>query len=242
MIFTFGFFSFRNRPTPLMVPPVPMPQTKCVILPSVSSQISGPGGVVVRFGIHGVFVLVRIIRIGNFARQFFRHGIIAARIIRLDGRGAHDDFRAKRFQQIHFFLRLLVGDGENHFVAAHRGDQRQSHAGISGCALDNRAAGFQQASALGIINHRDADAILHRAAGIQVVHFDVDFRRQALAVMRFNRTSGVCPMDSRMFLHFMARLFFFHWSSFTGLTSLVRLLNSRASAARAAEPSAIQRV
>ena len=132
-----------------------------------------------RFGIHGVFILVRIIRIGNFARQFFRHGIVAAWIIRLNGRGAHDDFRAKRFQQIHFFLGLLVGDGENHFVAAHRGDERQSHAGISGCTLDNCSAWFEQAFALGIINHRDADAILHRAAGIQVVHFRVDFRRKS---------------------------------------------------------------
>jgi hypothetical protein len=30
-----GFFSFRKRPQPLMVPPVPIPATKWVIFPSV---------------------------------------------------------------------------------------------------------------------------------------------------------------------------------------------------------------
>ena len=34
--------SLRYRPVPEMVPPVPTPATKCVTLPSVSAQISGP--------------------------------------------------------------------------------------------------------------------------------------------------------------------------------------------------------
>ena len=34
--------SFRYRPAPVMVPPVPMPATKCVTVPSVCAQISGP--------------------------------------------------------------------------------------------------------------------------------------------------------------------------------------------------------
>ena len=34
--------SRRYRPVPVMVPPVPTPATKCVTLPSVSRQISGP--------------------------------------------------------------------------------------------------------------------------------------------------------------------------------------------------------
>src|SRR2546428_13244964 len=37
-----GSFSLRYFPARLIVPPVPMPQMKCVILPSLSSQISGP--------------------------------------------------------------------------------------------------------------------------------------------------------------------------------------------------------
>ena len=37
-----GFFSFRNFDTPMIVPVVPIAETKCVMRPSVSRQISGP--------------------------------------------------------------------------------------------------------------------------------------------------------------------------------------------------------
>ena len=37
-----GFCSFRYRPLPVTVPPVPMPATKMSTCPSVSAQISGP--------------------------------------------------------------------------------------------------------------------------------------------------------------------------------------------------------
>lgn len=40
--FTSGLRSLRYRPTPDIVPPVPMPATKMSTLPFVSSQISGP--------------------------------------------------------------------------------------------------------------------------------------------------------------------------------------------------------
>ena len=39
---TLGFFSLRNVPVPVTVPPVPTPATKKSTFPSVSSQISGP--------------------------------------------------------------------------------------------------------------------------------------------------------------------------------------------------------
>ena len=127
------------------------------------------GGAVMRLGIHRIFVLVRIVGVGNFARKFFRHRIVAARIFRFHGRGANDHFGAESFQHIDFFARLLVRDGENNFVAAHGGDQRERHSGVAGSALDDRAAGLQQSFALGFVNHRDGDAVLHRAAGIQII-------------------------------------------------------------------------
>jgi len=37
-----GFFSFKKRPAPVMVPPVPTQQTRISTLPPVSAQISGP--------------------------------------------------------------------------------------------------------------------------------------------------------------------------------------------------------
>ena len=42
MILTLGFFSLKKREQPMMVPVVPMLETKCVIVPLVSRQISGP--------------------------------------------------------------------------------------------------------------------------------------------------------------------------------------------------------
>src|SRR6266480_1721292 len=54
----------------------------------------GTRGAVMSFGIAGIVVLVRVVRIGNLAGEFFRHRIVAARIFRLDGRGADDDFGA----------------------------------------------------------------------------------------------------------------------------------------------------
>jgi len=40
--FAFGFFSLRYFPTPVTVPPLPIPMTKIPTCPSVSSHISGP--------------------------------------------------------------------------------------------------------------------------------------------------------------------------------------------------------
>ena len=42
MILRFGRRGFSTRPTPVMVPPVPMPETRAATSPSVSFQISGP--------------------------------------------------------------------------------------------------------------------------------------------------------------------------------------------------------
>src|SRR6266446_1942332 len=138
------------------------------------------GGAVMRFRIHGIFVLVGIVGIGNFAREFFRYGVVTTRIIRLDRSGANDHFRAQRLKQIHFFLGLLVGDSENHLVAAHGGDKRETHSRIPGSAFDDGAARLEQAFFLGVIDHGDADAVLHGAAGIDVIGLDVNLRLQAL--------------------------------------------------------------
>src|SRR5258708_3192742 len=138
------------------------------------------GGAVVRLGIHGVLVLIRIIRIGNFASELFRDGIVAPRVLRLDGGGADNDFGAQGLEKIDFFLGLFVRGGEDALVAAHGGNQGKSHAGIAGGAFDNRAARFEEAFLFGVVNHGDADAVLHRAAGIGELRFDVHLRLEAL--------------------------------------------------------------
>jgi hypothetical protein len=134
------------------------------------------GREVMSLGIHGIVVLIGIEGVGNFTRQLFGDGIVAAWIFGLDGGGADDDFGAEGFEEIDFFLGLLVRDGEDHFVAAYGGDERKAHAGVAARAFNDGAAGLQQSALFGVVNHGDADAVFHRAAGIGVVRFDVDLR------------------------------------------------------------------
>ena len=137
-------------------------------------------GEVMGLRVHGVVVLIGIKRIGNFARKFFGDGIVTARVIGLDSRRADDDFGAERFQEINFFLGLLVRNRENHLVAADGGDKREPHAGVAGRSFNDRAAGLEEAAFFRVVDHSDADAIFHRAAGIGVIGFDEDLRRKAL--------------------------------------------------------------
>ncbi len=140
----------------------------------------GAGGLVVRFWIGGIVVLIGIEGVGDFARQLFRHAVVAAGIFRLDGGGANNHFGAQCLKQVYFFFRLLIGGCEHALVAAHGRDQRQSHAGVAGGAFDDGAAGLQQAAFFGVVDHGDADAVFHRATGIQHLGLDPDLRLQAL--------------------------------------------------------------
>src|SRR6266566_1258900 len=67
----------------------------------------GTGGAVMRFGIAGIVVLIRVVRIGNLAGELLRHRIVTARIFRLDGGRTDDDFGAQGFEEIDFFLGLV---------------------------------------------------------------------------------------------------------------------------------------
>src|SRR6266849_1563183 len=140
----------------------------------------GTGGAVVSFGIAGIVVLIRVVRIGNLTLEFLRHGIVAAGIFRLDGGGADDDFGAERFQEIDFFLGLLVSGRKDALVTANRRDERQTHAGVARSAFNDRAARLEQAFFFGFINHADADAVFYGAARIGEFRFDVDLRLEAL--------------------------------------------------------------
>ena len=137
-------------------------------------------GPVVRLGIHRIFVLIWIKRIRNLAGEFGGNGIITSWIFGLDRGGADDNLGAESLQQVNFFARLLVGDGENDFVAAHAGHQRQSHPSISGSAFDNRPAGLEFPGTFSLIDHEQADAVFHRPPGVQIVGLDPHFRGKIL--------------------------------------------------------------
>src|SRR5207302_3205944 len=134
----------------------------------------GARGAIVGLGIHGVVVLIGVKGIGDFTGQFLGHGIVAARIIGLDGGGADNHFGTKALEEIDFLLRLFIGNCEDHLIAADGGDERQAHAGIAGGAFDDGAGGLEETLALGFVDHGNPDAVLDRTAGIQVIGFDVD--------------------------------------------------------------------
>ena len=58
MMRTAGFFSFRKRETPVMVPVVPIALTKCVMRPCGVAPDLGAGGLVVDARVVGVGELV----------------------------------------------------------------------------------------------------------------------------------------------------------------------------------------
>ena len=81
-----------------------------------------------------------------------------------------------------------------------------AHAGVAGSSFDDRAAGLQQSLALGFVDHRDGDAVLHGAARIQIIGFHVHFGGNVFRT-RFRRIRGVLPIASRMLLHFIDGIF-----------------------------------
>jgi hypothetical protein len=63
---------------------------------------------------------------------------------------------------------------QDELVALHRGDHGEADAGIARGRLDDRAAGLQLAAPLGLLDHRQRDAVLDRAAGIGALGLDPD--------------------------------------------------------------------
>ena len=55
---------------------------------------------------------------------------------------------------------------------------REAHAGVAAGRLDDGPARLDEPVALGGLHHRQRDAVLHRAAGVEVLHLDQHLRRQ----------------------------------------------------------------
>ena len=152
---------------PEIVPPVPTLATKWVIRPSVWSQSSGP---VVRSWARGfsiVPVLVRLEGARDVAGQARGHAVVALGRIGGDVGGAQHDLGAVRAQQGLLLDRLLVGHHEDAAIALERGGDREAVAGVAAGRLDDGPARLEEAGALGGLDHRQADAVLDRAAGVE---------------------------------------------------------------------------
>ena len=137
--------------------------------PSVCSQSSGPGRLVVRFGVGGVRVLIGLEAARDLLGEPVRDRVVALGRVRVDRGRRDDDLGAVRAEHRDLLLAHLVGHDEDAAVAAQRRRHRETDAGVARGRLDDRAAGPKATVLLGGLDHREADAVLHRAARIQVL-------------------------------------------------------------------------
>ena len=136
----------------------------------------GAGRAIVRRRILGVIVLVGVKRIRRFLGYAFCRGDIVVGRAGLGRRRTDDDVGPQTLQITHLFGRRLFRQHKYALIAAYGRDQCETDAGVARCRLDDRAALFQDALALGPVDHRDADAVLDRISGVQTLHLGVDRR------------------------------------------------------------------
>ena len=174
-----GFRSRRKRPAPVIVPPVPTPETKMSTLPSVSSQISGPGGAVVDRGIGGIVELAR--HPGAVAQA--GQDLLGPRDGALHSLGPfrEDHLAAQRPEQVPALERHRLRHGEDAAIAPRRRDVRQADAGVPRGRLDDEHARAKASLLDRVVDHRGADPVLHRAVRVVALVLDGDPSGQALA-------------------------------------------------------------
>jgi hypothetical protein len=156
--------------TPVMVPPVPVPETRMSTLPSVSFQISGPVVAEVNGGIGGVGELLRDEAVRRLGQNLLGLGDGALHAV---GAGGQHDLRAKGQQQHAALQAHGLRQGEDQPVALDGGHKGQRDAGVAAGRLDQHGlAGGDLALLLGGLDQRQADAVLY--AGYRVLALQLD--------------------------------------------------------------------
>ncbi len=170
----FGFFSLRNFPAPLTVPPVPAPAMKCVTLPLGLLPDFGAGGAVVGLGVDRIVELVGQHRARRVLDDLLGlHDVVVGMIGRHGGR-RDDHLGAVRLEQADLFLRHLVGHREDAAIALERRGHGDADAGVAAGPLDDRPAGLEVATPLGVLDDGEPDPVLDRPAGVGVLRLAVD--------------------------------------------------------------------
>ena len=127
----------------------------------------GARSAVVHLRVHGVVVLVGEdgVVVGRGDGAAF-HDVVVG-VVGRDGAGRDDHLGAERAQQPRLFLGHLVGHREHAAVALHRRRDREPHPGVAARGLDDQAAGLEPPLPFGGLDHRETDAVLDRAAGVE---------------------------------------------------------------------------
>ncbi len=180
-----GLRSRRAMATPARVPPEPTAQMKPSILPPVWAQISGP---VVSMWAWRLATLsnwlAQIAPAGSLGGKFLGQAPgIADVVVGVGvGDGVHlDQLGAQQADGVLLLLALGARDDDGGAVAQRRGDHGQADAGVAGGALDDPAAGLQQAAPLGVADDEERGAVLDRLAGVHELGLAQDLAAGGLA-------------------------------------------------------------
>ena len=129
-------------------------------------------GAYVHLGVGRVVELLRqegALRGGDFAR--LRDGSLHLLLGRRE-----DDARSERLEKLPALEAHALRHREHAAVPLHRADQREADAGVAARRLHDRASRQQLPRARGFLDHGHADAVLHRPAGIRLLHLGPDGR------------------------------------------------------------------
>ena len=165
-----GHAFLSTRAQPVMWPPVPTPVIS--MSGGLSPKSARISCAVVRsctVDIGGIVELLRHPRIGGRGED-----LLGPRDRALHAVGARGEVEARAIgeHQAAALDRHRIGHHQDQLVALDRGDHRQADAGVAAGRLDDRAAGFQLARFLGVLDHRQRDAVLDRPAGIGAFGLD----------------------------------------------------------------------
>jgi hypothetical protein len=135
----------------MMVPVVPMLETKCVILPWVGELVE-----------HGALLL---------AHHLLRE---VARRLHAAGLRREDQLGAERAHGLAPLGREVLGHDQHQAVAADRRRHGERDAGVARSGLDQGVAGLDRAARLGVADHGNGGPVLDRAGGVVALQLRED--------------------------------------------------------------------
>ena len=173
--------------------------------------------VIMRGGVVGVRVLVRLPAVRCLPGEAAGDAVIGTRVIGRHARGAHDDLGAVGAEHGDLVRGHLVRAGEQAPVTALLSDDRQADARVARGRLHDHAAFAQPALPLGGLYHPQGDAVLHRATRVQVLDL-----REHVARPRDALRHRLQPQQGGVPHRLGQRVVHLHGFSFCGPTSYLR--------------------
>ena len=129
-------------------------------------------------GVVRVGVLIGPEGVRRLARQPVGDRVVRVGVLGRHGRRTHHDLGAVGAEQRDLLGAHLVGHDEDALVAALRGDDGESDAGVARRRLDDGATRPEEAVALGRVDHRDRGPVLDAATRVRGLDLGHEVARQ----------------------------------------------------------------